>query len=242
MDKPYHSRKPARLGTAAKPAKPRQPRVKPLKKPVQARSKFTVLAIYDAAVRISRRDGWAGVTTRAVAAETGIAIGTFYDYFPNRLALMSGLVRHGVERTLERIEAEAVAPEGLPSRERLARLVRLTSDPAAPNMPPLDQTVLSLEPQFAEAKHHRRVYEEMFAAWKRVVAACPDLDPRPADHAVEAAFTAALGGRRYVSLVRPKNFDRRRWMAAMEEMCLGILGVPAAEHDVADRQSMKVKK
>jgi hypothetical protein len=52
--------------------------------PHEARGKFTVQAIYDAFVRIWTTHGWEGVTTRAVALETGIAVGTLYDTFPTR--------------------------------------------------------------------------------------------------------------------------------------------------------------
>ena len=46
---------------------------KPLKRPTQARAKFTVQAIFDALVRIWQRDGWARLTTRSVALETAVA-------------------------------------------------------------------------------------------------------------------------------------------------------------------------
>ena len=63
--------------TSARP--PAQPSAKPLKRPTQARARFTVQAIYDAFVRIWQRDGWQRLTTRNVALETGISVGTLYD-------------------------------------------------------------------------------------------------------------------------------------------------------------------
>src|SRR5688572_6834666 len=98
---------------------------KPLKRPTQARAKFTVQAIFDAFVRIWQRDGWARLTTRAVALEAGIAVGTLYDYFPSKAALQSGYVRHCIETLIHAVDAEAVQPVGLPWRERTHRLVAL---------------------------------------------------------------------------------------------------------------------
>ena len=80
---------------------------KPLKRPTQARAKATVQAIFDAFVRIWQRDGWARLTTRAVALEAGIAVGTLYDYFPSKTALQSGYVRHCIEHLIRAVGTDA---------------------------------------------------------------------------------------------------------------------------------------
>ena len=100
---------------------------KPLKRPLQARAKFTVQAIFDALVRIWQRDGWARLTTRSVALETGISVGTLYDYFPSKAALLSGYVRHCMEVLLQAIEQQAVQPPDLHWQQRVHHLVRLCS-------------------------------------------------------------------------------------------------------------------
>src|SRR6218665_2934787 len=98
------------------------PKPKPLKRPTQTRAKVTVQAVFDAFVRIWQREGWAKLTTRAVALEAGIAVGTLYDYFPSKAALLSGYVRHCIEALVEAVDRQAVAPEGLAWGERLHRL------------------------------------------------------------------------------------------------------------------------
>ncbi|MAB24373.1 MAG: TetR family transcriptional regulator, partial [Pseudomonadales bacterium] len=65
---------------------PLYPRPKPLKRPTQSRAKATVQAIFDTYVRIWQRDGWERLTTRAIALEAGVAVGTLYDYFPSKQA------------------------------------------------------------------------------------------------------------------------------------------------------------
>src|SRR5471030_1801070 len=89
------------------------PRAKPLKRPSQARALFTVEAIYQAFVRIWQRDGWAKLTTRAVALESGFAVGTLYDYFPSKEALLSGYVRMCVETLLRQLDEHVIAPRDL---------------------------------------------------------------------------------------------------------------------------------
>ena len=199
------------------------PSVKPLKRPSQARARFTVQAIYDAFVRIWRRDGWDRLTTRAVALETGISVGTFYDYFPNKLALLSGYVRHSVEALLEAIEREAILPPRLSWQQRLHQLVRLMCGVDAPELPWFHPQMLALEVKIAEAKHHRRVQEELEAAWQRVFDACADLPQRPAPETVRALHLAVWGGRRYALLLELDEAQARAWSAQMERMCCTLL-------------------
>ncbi|HEU0203028.1 MAG TPA: TetR/AcrR family transcriptional regulator [Burkholderiaceae bacterium] len=209
-----------------------KPRAKPLKRPSQARAKFTVQAIYDAFVRIWRAHGWAGLTTRAIALETGISVGTLYEYFPNKNALLSGYVRHGLDRLLTRIESDVVAATGLSWQERVRRWVRLVC--GVEPVVHFDAEMLLLEGQFSELKHHRRVYEELATQLIRVLAACKDL-PRPIDAEkdavmVKSLYTAVFGARRYFLLIQARDLDYAAWVGEMERLCLAALGdAPAKE-------------
>jgi AcrR family transcriptional regulator len=199
------------------------PAAKPLKRPTQARAVFTVQAIYDAFVRIWRRDGWAGASTRAVALETGVAIGTLYDYFPNKAALLSGYVRHCMEQLIQAIAQQAVTPPRLTAGQRLRALVRLACGTETPELPWFDAGMLALEAGIAEDKHHRRVHEELLAAWTRVFDACTDLPQRPSAETIQAMHLAVWGGRRYGLLIGLSEKENTEWARQMERMCLALL-------------------
>lgn len=195
----------------------------PLKRPSQARAKFTVQAIYDALVRIWQRGGWDAVTTRAVALETGVSVGTLYDYFPNKTALLSGYVRHGIDALLQAIDDRAVQPEGMPWQQRLDETVRLMCGVDAPELPWFHPDMLKLEAQIAEPRHHRRVQQELVAAWQRVLDACTDLPARPAPQAVQALHLAVWGGRRYALLLELGEEEARAWAGEMRGVCCGVV-------------------
>jgi AcrR family transcriptional regulator len=74
------------------------------KKPVQRRSKDLNKYILQAATRVLQKFGANGFTTNKVAEETGISIGSFYQYFPNKESLLFQLHKLETERTLEVIE------------------------------------------------------------------------------------------------------------------------------------------
>lgn len=195
------------------------PRPKPLKRPRQARAKFTVQAIFDAFVRIWLRDGWTRLTTRAVALETGISTGTLYEYFPNKVALLSGYFRHNIDVLLSEIDNQAIQPADLGWQERLRRLIRLTCDLHAPELPYFDARMLQLEAEIAEPKHHRRVFDEMSAKWIEVVQACADLPDKPDADAIRSLYLSAWGGKRYLLLVNADEALAGRWREEFEGLC-----------------------
>lgn len=212
----------------SKRARQSSPKAKPLKRPTQARAKVTVQAVFDAFVRIWQRNGWAKLTTRSVALEAGIAIGTLYDYFPSKTALYSGYVRYCIEALLQAVDEQAVQPADLTWRERVHRLVRLACGVERTGLPWFHPEMLELEPQVAEPKHQRRAYDELAAMWQRVFDACTDLPHRPSAATIEALHLAVWGGRRYALLVQLDEVRIRQWAEEMERLChAAVLALPA---------------
>jgi AcrR family transcriptional regulator len=92
-----------RVATEPRPAR-RTPAARPddattrRKRPRQARSKAMVTAILDAAARVVRTDGDDHLTTNRVAEVAGVSVGSLYQYFPNKAALLVALLeRHDAE-------------------------------------------------------------------------------------------------------------------------------------------------
>jgi AcrR family transcriptional regulator len=61
--------------------------------PQQARSRAAWEAIVEAAAQIVERDGPAALTTNAVAERAGVSIGTLYQYFPDKQAILIAAAR-----------------------------------------------------------------------------------------------------------------------------------------------------
>jgi AcrR family transcriptional regulator len=68
------------------------------RKPSQRRSQVTVTAILDAAARVFEERGFAAGTTNHVAERAGVSIGSLYEYFPNKDALVVGVLERELER------------------------------------------------------------------------------------------------------------------------------------------------
>jgi AcrR family transcriptional regulator len=76
------------------------------RQPRQLRSQITVTAILDATARVLLERGYASATTNLVAEVAGVGIGSLYEYFPNKEALVAALVRREVDGFVAALERE----------------------------------------------------------------------------------------------------------------------------------------
>ena len=77
------------MAPAAAPKPPKSLR----KAPRQARSAATIAAIVEAAAQILEREGEEAATTARVAERAGVSIGTLYQYFSDRDAVLAAVIR-----------------------------------------------------------------------------------------------------------------------------------------------------
>jgi AcrR family transcriptional regulator len=71
--------------------------------PKQARAQATVNAVLEAAFQILEEDGEARLTTNLIAERAGVSIGTLYQYFEDREAILAAMGQRQAEATRERI-------------------------------------------------------------------------------------------------------------------------------------------
>jgi AcrR family transcriptional regulator len=155
----------------------------PRKKPLQRRAQETVDAILEAAAQVFAAAGYDDGTTNRIAERAGVSIGSLYQYFPNKNALLVALVEREVESGMTRMEswlAEArSAPGDLQSLllSFVAALVELhRANPElhrllfeeASHPPELHDCVLRLEGTLAHG------WEEILIAHPEAVVSDPD--------------------------------------------------------------------
>jgi AcrR family transcriptional regulator len=87
----------------------RTEQLRPRKRPLQARSQRTVETVLKAAAQVFARRGYAGATTNHIAERAGVSIGSLYEYFPSKDAILVALMEahlHEGEAVLMRAAAE----------------------------------------------------------------------------------------------------------------------------------------
>ena len=95
----------------------------PRRSPRQARSLMKVELMLEAAMRLLDEGELESLTTNAVAARAGVSIGTLYQYFPDKHALLDALVQRELGTLADEVTA---AMQELPATggERVRRIVR----------------------------------------------------------------------------------------------------------------------
>ncbi|HVJ39915.1 MAG TPA: TetR/AcrR family transcriptional regulator [Dongiaceae bacterium] len=71
--------------------------LKPRKTPVQNRSAATVEALHIATIQVLTQQGLSRCTTTRVAERAGMSVGSLYQYYPNRDALLAAVLKKHLE-------------------------------------------------------------------------------------------------------------------------------------------------
>jgi len=97
--------------------------LQPRKTPVQARSLVTVDVVCEATIQLLLSDGMRQLTTTRVAERAGVSVGTLYQYYPNKQAVLYAVLQRHLNQVSEAVEAACAGQCGKPLREMVEVVV-----------------------------------------------------------------------------------------------------------------------
>ncbi|MCY0989587.1 TetR/AcrR family transcriptional regulator [Nannocystis sp. ILAH1] len=204
------------------PATARKKPAKRRRSPIQSRGQATVDAIVEAAAQILARKGPAAATTNAVAARAGVSIGTLYQYFADREALLQEIGRRHVAEMQAVLAAALTGIDGLALPAAVDRLVAaiVAMHRVAPRLhQALHQSL---------ARDHLDTIDAFEVAVEAMVShALASRDELDLAHPALTAtvLVRGLGGLIRTTLRRePERLDDPALALAMRAMILGTLG------------------
>jgi AcrR family transcriptional regulator len=104
-------------------ARPLQVIFEPRKSPVQARSAASVSSILEATIQVLLQVGKERLTTTRVAQRAGVSVGTLYQYFPNKSALLQAALKSHLESVAQALEEVCRDERTSPLPHMVTRLV-----------------------------------------------------------------------------------------------------------------------
>src|SRR5690349_469941 len=103
----------------------KKPRTLPRKVPSQARALATRDAILEATARVLVKDGFDHASTNRIAEAAGVSIGSLYQYFPSKEALVAALVERHIDEMTREIVVAIDEVAALPLEGAVRALVNL---------------------------------------------------------------------------------------------------------------------
>ncbi|SDV48753.1 TetR family transcriptional regulator [Chitinasiproducens palmae] len=146
----------------------RPPKIASRKEPKQARSTGLVAAILQAATQVLTKEGAARFTTARVAEKAGVSIGSVYQYFPNKAAILFRLQSDEWQQTANMLR-EILESDDAPAPERLHALVHafIRSECEEAEMRVALNDAAPLYRDAPEAREARAAGEAIFAKFMR---------------------------------------------------------------------------
>jgi AcrR family transcriptional regulator len=170
------------------------PLLSPRKRPQQARSTQLVADILEAAIRVLIAEGARRFTMARVAEKAGVSVGSVYQYFPNKQAILFRLQTDEWKVT-HRLLEEILSDVTLPPLERLRKSVRafFRSEYQEVKLRSALSDAAPLYREASEAGAHRGRGTRQVQ--RLVREACPEIPPNDLKFAADlvAASTAAIG-------------------------------------------------
>ena len=125
--------------------KPPEPR----RKPTQSRSKILVDAIIQACQQVLDNEGEEYLTTQRIAEVAGVTIGSIYQYFPNKEAILANLFSEKIAAESDQISRDStkrvLAQVKVSLRSTLREVINVNAE--------LHQRFLSLHGDFYRQYH-----------------------------------------------------------------------------------------
>jgi AcrR family transcriptional regulator len=101
----------------------RKPPTNPRKNASQARSRATVDALVEATARILVREGFEKTSTNRIAEIAGVSVGSLYQYFPSKEALVAAVIDRHNEEIMGIVRAALTEVADMPIEKAVRRLV-----------------------------------------------------------------------------------------------------------------------
>jgi AcrR family transcriptional regulator len=95
----------------------------PRKSPVQARSAASVDAILEATIQVLLQVGKDRLTTTRVALRAGVSVGTLYQYFPNKSAVLQAALKRHLDEVASAVERVCQEQKGKPLSHMATALI-----------------------------------------------------------------------------------------------------------------------
>jgi AcrR family transcriptional regulator len=180
----------------------RKPSTSPRKSASQERSRLTVDTLLEAAARVLMKEGYDRASTNKIAALAGVSIGSLYQYFPSKEALVAAVIDRHMHEMFEVVRGAFIKVTTRPIEIAARELVSVMIDAHRVN-PKLHGVLAEQVPRIGRLENIEAINREAYALVRTYLEAHRDeLDVADRDVAAFICVTA-VEALTHAAVVRP---------------------------------------
>ncbi|MGC1353751.1 MAG: TetR/AcrR family transcriptional regulator [Xanthobacteraceae bacterium] len=140
----------------------RKPATNPRKSASQERSRLTVEALLEATARVLMKDGYDRASTNKIAAVAGVSIGSLYQYFPSKEALVAAVIDRHMHEMMQAVRDALAKVATRPIEVAARELVSVMLDAHRVN-PKLHRVLAEQTPRTGRLENIEAIDREAYA-------------------------------------------------------------------------------
>lgn len=190
--------------------------------PIQERAHATIEVLLEATAHILVEVGYARLSTNRVARRAGVSIGSLYQYFSDKDALVDALARRFIDRQIAIVLAQLERSEDVPLDTAIRSLIQGIVE-AKRVEPELAAALASVTPRSGHLDHQRQTLRrltEIVSVTLRRRPGLPPIDPEIAAFTLVHATFAVIQG---ALTERPELLAGDALVDSLCALCLGYL-------------------
>jgi len=142
-----------------------RPAIKPRKDASQERSRATVDALVEATARILVREGFDKASTNRIADVAGVSIGSLYQYFPSKEALVAAVIERHQREIMQTVRKELAEVIAQPVEHAVRKLVAVAIEAHRVD-PRLHRVLAEQIPRVGKLERQEAFSRENYALFK----------------------------------------------------------------------------
>ncbi len=200
--------------------------LKPRREPQQERSRQMRDDILEASIRVLASEDPLRFTTIRVAEVTGISVGSLYQYFPNKDALIYGLHTRMVAALWEEMQHILDHPR-LNPRTNVRRIALMFFLDESDQMVKMGSVLANIDPFFDTLPEHQEIDAQVLARLTTFIGdVLPNVNRTGVAFGAQMLTTTIVSVGKSVAKRRLSSRDLRKWATATADMVCDHLGFP----------------
>lgn len=151
----------------------RKPLTRPRKNASQDRSRATVEALVEATARILVKEGFDKASTNRIAEAAGVSVGSLYQYFPSKEALVVAVIDRHNQDTMRLVRSALDEVAGQPVEHVIPKMVAVAIQAHRVN-PKLHRVLTEQIPRTGQLENVEAFNREYFSLFRNYLDNCSD--------------------------------------------------------------------